>query len=44
MIGSNYLKFDEDFNLKDEAPKKYLVEQMSAFIEHITFVKKGLAK
>jgi len=44
MIGSNYLKFDEESNLKDEAPKKYLVEQMAAFIEHITFVKKGLAK
>ena len=43
MISSNYLKFDQDANLNDEPSKKQIADQMAAFENWITFVKKGLA-
>ena len=44
MINSNYLKFDQEGNFNDEASKKAIVSQMAAFIDYVTFVKKGLAQ
>ena len=44
MIGSNYLKFDKESNIQDEATKKLLNDQMVAFVDWVTFVKKGLAQ
>jgi chromate reductase, NAD(P)H dehydrogenase (quinone) len=44
MIASNYLKFDQESKLHDEATKKLINDQMVAFVDWVTFVKKGLAK
>ena len=43
MLGSNYLKFDDNFQLKDANDKKQLEDFLNSFVEWIEFVKKGTA-
>ena len=44
FIGSNYLKFDKEGNLTDEATQKAIKSQMTAFSEWIDFCERGNKK
>ena len=42
-ISANYLKFDKDANLTDEASKKAIQAQINAFVDWIDFTKNSTA-
>ena len=42
-IGANYLKFDSDNKLTDDGAIQLVTKFMAAFVNWITFVKKGTA-
>ena len=43
FIGMEQTKFDAELKLTDEPTRKILGDQMKAFVDHITKVKKGFA-